>query len=48
MLCHRIQDSGRLRCSRKRDGHSVCFPGCNAYITPVKKNPQEAFSTEQQ
>jgi hypothetical protein len=39
------QASSHLRCSRKRDVHSVSFPGCNAYITVVKKNQQEALLT---
>jgi hypothetical protein len=34
--------------SRKRDVHLMSFLRCNAYITLIQKNPQEAFSTEQQ
>jgi hypothetical protein len=34
--------------SRKRDGRSVIFLGCDAYMALVEKNPKETFSIEQQ
>jgi hypothetical protein len=39
-----VVGSSSLRSSRKRDVYSTRIIGCNAYITLVQKNHQEAFN----